>query len=418
MVDGTDADVRQVWPHPRLRVAVAAEDWAAVFREWRRLTGRSQTRLGALVGLAQSDVSDIERGRRRVTSQEVRQRIVAGLGVPPELLGAEPSGGWPVAAFVLPSLAPDADLLDRITRVVREPGRVDAASVDWLDRLLAEHRRVEDTIGSGPLFDVMRRQLSTVVDLHAGAVGELATRTVRLAAEHAQFLAWLCQDRNEQPSALAWYDRAHDWALAAEDANMAATTLSMKAHAAWSAGDARRCVALAEAARWHDVRTSLGVQGMASQMVARGHAIAGDSDATRRLLDEAQLLITRAAERPEDEPPWLYFYDEAWFTLQRGMAELHLRHWTEATHLLRTGLAGVPETYRRDRAWYQACLAHAYAGAGEVEAAATTALSCIPDAAIVGRPHTWNELCATVAVLLRKGAPEAHPIQDLMRSHE
>ncbi|WP_433369389.1 hypothetical protein [Streptosporangium sp. CA-115845] len=47
------------------------------------------------------------------------------------------------------------------------------------------------------------------------------------------------------------------------DVNMATTTLSMKAHQAWSAGNARRCVRLADAARWHDGRVTPGVRGMA-----------------------------------------------------------------------------------------------------------------------------------------------------------
>jgi hypothetical protein len=72
-------------------------------------------------------------------------------------------------------------------------------------------------------------------------------------------------------------------------------------------------------------RVTPGVQGMAAQMEARGHALAGDASPARSLLDEAQALIDRAASRPEDEPPWMYFYGENWFRLQRGMAELHLQ---------------------------------------------------------------------------------------------
>ncbi|GAA1734208.1 hypothetical protein GCM10009734_44720 [Nonomuraea bangladeshensis] len=44
------------------------------------------------------------------------------------------------------------------------------------------------------------------------------------------------------------------------------------------------------------------MQGMAAQTAARGHAEMG--------------------EHPEDEPPWMYFYDDGWFDMQRGMAEL------------------------------------------------------------------------------------------------
>ncbi|WKK21537.1 helix-turn-helix transcriptional regulator [Streptomyces olivoreticuli] len=391
-----------LWTHPQLVAAVTSEDWGTLLRTYRRLTGMSQMKLGELIGLVQPDVSAIERGRRRVTSVEVRQRIVSGLGVPPELRDE---------ASVVPSLglvgvAPDADLLARVTSAVDGTTRVDTATLDWLDRLLAEHRRAEDIIGSRPLVDIMRGQLRTVMELHASARGALADRVVRLASEHAQFLAWMAQDQDDTATALAWYDRSHEWALEAGDADMAATTLNMKAHMAWSNGRATRCVRLAEASRWSAPGSSLGVQGMAVQMAARGHALNQEADEARRLLDEGQKLMALAAERPEDQPPWMYFYDETWFTLQRGMAELHLRAWPRAIEQLTAGLAALPDGYRRDKTWYRTCLAHALAGADEPQQALAVALESIPDAAEIGRPHAWNELHTTAALLLRRGAAE------------
>ncbi|GAA0338669.1 helix-turn-helix transcriptional regulator [Streptomyces blastmyceticus] len=391
-----------LWTHPQLVAAVTSEDWGALLRTYRRLTGMSQMKLGELIGLVQPDVSAIERGRRRVTSMEVRQRIVSGLGVPPELRDE---------ASVVPSLglvgvAPDADLLARVTSAVDGTTRVDTATLDWLDRLLAEHRRAEDVIGSRPLVDIMRGQLRTVMELHASARGAVADRVVRLASEHAQFLAWMAQDQDDTATALAWYDRSHEWALEAGDADMAATTLNMKAHMAWSNGRATRCVRLAEASRWSAPGSSLGVQGMAVQMAARGHALNQEADEARRLLDEGQKLMALAAERPEDQPPWMYFYDETWFTLQRGMAELHLRAWPRAIEQLTTGLTALPDDYRRDKTWYRTCLAHALAGADEPQQALAVALESIPDAAEIGRPHAWNELHTTAALLLRRGAAE------------
>ncbi|PBC84470.1 MULTISPECIES: DNA-binding protein [unclassified Streptomyces] len=409
-----------LWSHPRLAAALLDEDWGAVFRTYRRLAGISQMRLGELVGLVQPDVSEIERGRRRVTSVEVRQRIIAGLGIARERLSAAAPGveALPVPGLAFSGTAPDEDLLSRVTNAVDGSHRVDTATLDWLDRLLAEHRRAEDFIGSRPLVAVMSQQLRTVVDLYAGARGPLAERVVRLAAEHAQFLAWMAQDQGQSAAALAWYDRSHEWALEAGDSDMAATTLSMKAHMAWSGGRGNRCVRLAEAARWSAPHTSLGVQGMAAQMEARGHALSHAPDEAHRLLDDAQDLIGRAAQRPEDEPPWMYFYDETWFTLQRGMAAMHLGDWPGATRHITTGLDALPTGYRRDRAWYLSCLAHAHAAAGETEQALAAALLSVPDAADIGRPHAWNELHTTASVLLRRRVPEGRRLTDALREHD
>ncbi|MEU6505104.1 helix-turn-helix transcriptional regulator [Streptomyces sp. NPDC046942] len=405
-----------LWTHPALAAALARDNWGEVFRTYRKLTGLSQTKLGERVGLVQPDVSDIERGRRRVTSVEVRQRIVSGLGIPHH--EGQPAKKVPVSALAVAGPGPDEDLLARVTSVVDAEHHVDAPTLDWLDRLLAEHRRAEDQIGSRPLVDVMRQQLRAVVDLYAGARGSLMDRVVRLASEHAQFLAWMAQDQAQTAAALAWYDRSHEWALEAGDANMAATTLSMKAHMAWSGGRGTRCVRLAEAARWSAPGTSLGVQGMAAQMAARGHALNGDADKAHRHLDQAQDLISRAAERPEDEPPWMYFYGETWFTLQRGMAALHLRDWRTAVEHLTVGLDALADEYRRDKTWYRACLAHALAGAGEAAQALSVAVASVPDAAAVGRPHSWNELHAAAALLLRRGAPEGRLLVAALREYD
>lgn len=319
----------------------------------------------------------------------------------------------PVPAVALPSLAPDPDLYERLTRAVREPRRVDEAAVRWLERCLAEHRRVEDTTGSRPLLPVVRAQLAVVAELAHGAGGPLGERLVGLAAEYAQFVAWMCQDSGDLAAALAWYDRAHAWALEAGDARLAATTLSMRAHQAWSIGDGRACVRLAEAARLHDGLTTPGVQGMAAQMAARGHALMGEAEAARVLLDEAERLIVRATERPEDEPAWMYFYDDGWFAMQRGMAEIELGAGDRAVPLLEAGLARLPEAYRRDRAWFGSCLAKAHLLTGDADAAAGTALRFAEDALAVNA-YAVRTLREVAAELRDTGIAAARDLGDLL----
>lgn len=319
----------------------------------------------------------------------------------------------PLPAVALPALAPDPDLYDRITQAIREPRRVDDATVRWLQRCLAEHRRVEDTTGSGPLLPVVRAQLAVVAELAHGAGGATGERLVGLAAEYAQFVAWMCQDSRNLGAALAWYDRAHGWALEAGDALLAATTLSMRAHQAWSIGDGRTCVRLAEAARLHDGRTTPGVQGMAAQMAARGHARLGEAKSARTLLDEAEELINRAAAHPEDEPPWMYFYDDAWFAMQRGMAEIELGAGDRAVPLLEAGLSRLPEPYRRDRAWFGSCLARAHLLKGDADAAAGTALQVAADAIAVNA-YAVRTLREVASALRDTKTPAVRDLDDLL----
>lgn len=359
-------------------------------------------------------LSKVIRGHKH-GSRELALHMDKMLGAGGTLVTAwERSARPPVPVMPLASAAPGADLYDRITRAVDNPPRVDVPVVEWLERTLAEHRRVNDTVGATPLLGLIRSQLSVVAGFTRSASGPLAGQLVDLAAQYAQFVAWMCIEIRDHGAGLAWYDRARDWAEEAGDANMAATTLSMKAHLAWSVHDARRCVQMAQAARWYDRQVTPGVQGMAAQMEARGHALAGDAGAARRLLDEAQELIGRAAGRPEDEPGWMYFYGEDWFTLQRGMAELHLRNWQGAADLLSAGLAALPEWYRRDRAWYGACLASAHAGAGDAEQAGAVALAFAADVKAVNS-YARGELLGAAGVLDGIGARQAEVIRDALR---
>ncbi|HUY47535.1 MAG TPA: XRE family transcriptional regulator [Streptosporangiaceae bacterium] len=319
----------------------------------------------------------------------------------------------PIPSLELLAIAPDADLYDRITKTVNEPARVDGAVVEWLERTLDEHRRVEDAVGARPLLGLIRAQLVTVTEFTRSAPGPLTDRLVSLASQYAQFVAWMCIATHDHAAALAWYDRAHDWAQQAGDANMAATALSMKAHLAWSAGDPRRCIQMAKAARWPGSRVTPGVQGMAAQMGARGHALAGEAKSARSLLDEAQELVRRAAERPEDEPPWMYFYGEDWFRLQRGMAEAHLGNWSAAADLLTRGLTALPESYRRDRAWYGACLANAHAMAGDAECAESVALHFAGDIAALN-DYARAELLKAARSLDRRAARQGRTIKEAL----
>ncbi|MFD7552476.1 helix-turn-helix domain-containing protein [Streptomyces sp. NPDC059816] len=119
----------ELWDRPAMRRALADRDMATVFRLVRQYTGASQSRLGAVTGLAQSDVSAIERGARTVTSADVLDRITAGLHIPNGLTapvtaaaGTRPGGtgrfapaGPPDGARVGPASGP-ADAEDPVKR--------------------------------------------------------------------------------------------------------------------------------------------------------------------------------------------------------------------------------------------------------------------------------------------------------------
>uniref|UniRef100_UPI003D73F867 helix-turn-helix domain-containing protein n=1 Tax=Streptomyces sp. bgisy153 TaxID=3413793 RepID=UPI003D73F867 len=130
---------RELWADGRLRAAWAARDWPTLIRRYRALAGISQQRFGELVGVDQAYVSRLERGRARVTSEDVVARFVEGLQVPSELGGVRhdtEGQEW----------APSPELRERIAHA-HATGRTDLRTADWIGRVLAEHRRAEDEVG-------------------------------------------------------------------------------------------------------------------------------------------------------------------------------------------------------------------------------------------------------------------------------
>lgn len=90
---------------------------------------------------------------------------------------------------------------------------------------------------------------------------------------------------------------------------------------------------------------------------------------------------------------------------------LELGDGRRATTYLERGLTALPESYRRDRAWYGACLARAHAIQGDAEAAVATALNTAPDATELN-PYALAELQRTAQDLAWVSAPGAQAIKD------
>lgn len=329
------------WADIRLRAAWAREDWGAVLREYRRAAGISQLQLGALIGMPQSHISLIERGRRRVEQAAVIRRITEGLAVPSELLGISTADTrW----------SPDPELTERIA-CAHATGRTDTRSAEWIARVLAEHRRAEDD-GSGPdLWPVVRSQLDAVTRLIPGASGTGADRLMLLAAEHAHWLSWVASGQGRRGPAMAWLDVAHGWALDAGNADMASWLTRVRAYYTLGAGDPVRALRTAETAVQGSGALSPGAESIASHTAAMAAAAVGDRDLARRLADDSYELALRVPDEGE-RPGWLYWLSPTRATLLLGEAAHAARDWSTAADALERGLEGL-DGFPRDQAFYR-----------------------------------------------------------------
>lgn len=336
------------WADARLRAAWASNDWAAIFREYRRASGASQLTLGSLVGMPQSHVSLIENGKRQVTSADVIARITEGLDVPDELRGLPERPDSASATW-----GPDPELSERIARA-HSTGRIDVRSADWIARVLAEHRRAEDVIGGKDLWPVVRSQLDAVTRLLPVASGSVADRLLILAGEHAHWLSWVAASEGHRGAAFAWLDLANGWAVDAGSADMASWVTRVRSYYTLNHGDPVRALRTAEVAQQAPGLLSPGASSIAAHAAALAAAAVGERDRSRRLAQESYELALRVPD-PSDRPGWLYWLDPVRAKLNYGEAAHAARDWSVAVDAFREGLEGL-EGFPRDQAFYAARL--------------------------------------------------------------
>src|ERR1700750_1631219 len=124
---------------------------------------------------------------------------------------------------------------ERLARVAAAPRTVDAATVDALAAILANMRRLEDSVGAGPLVPATPGTLRLVESLADEARGPIRPRVVDLAGQWAQFAGWLRAATGQSAKARGGYARTLEPATEVGNEDLIATSLSMRGNLAWMA---------------------------------------------------------------------------------------------------------------------------------------------------------------------------------------
>jgi hypothetical protein len=90
-----------------------------------------------------------------------------------------------------------------------------------------------------------------------------------IAAQYAQFAGWLNADAMRLTVANAWHDRALGWSAESGGADMTASTLNLKAHAAFLGGKVGPVIGLSQAVQ-RGTASNADVRALAMQLEARG----------------------------------------------------------------------------------------------------------------------------------------------------
>ncbi|GAB3087061.1 helix-turn-helix domain-containing protein [Micromonospora schwarzwaldensis] len=407
------------WSHGEVLTALAARDIGGLFRWITSLTGASQSRIGAAVGLEQGYVSRIMAGRK-VTSIDVLERIADGCRMPDQariVMGLAPQQATvpsPPAHLTpgRPSESPttrtwhddvrsaielwrgDVNRRDVLRQVafnsagytlpalrwftapdpapVTQPGRnaVGQPQIDTIRAMTATYRGLDNQYGGGHARDTVARYLHQEVTplLTDGRYDHrTGQRLLGAAAELAQLAGWQAYDTAEHGIAQRYLTLALDFAHAAGDDGLGAEILAAMSHQATYLGHTATGLDLARAAGQAARRAGFPVLA-AEAHVMEAHALAKarDERACAAALHEAEQALDRADR--STEPQWLSYFDEAYLSAKFGHCFHALGRNTHAERFAARSLR-MDNRYVRGRAFNLALLASIQAQQGETDRA-------------------------------------------------
>ncbi|BCB82617.1 hypothetical protein Pflav_090270 [Phytohabitans flavus] len=236
-------------------------------------------------------------------------------------------------------------------------------------------------------------------------------RLLGLLAEAAQLTGWLVADAGDPAGALAAYRTALAAAADAGDRPLAAHVLGSASHLLAGHGDPRGALLLARSGMAGAGRAAPAtLRALLLHRVAFAAALCGERRAAHDALGQA---ATAAARRdPAQDPPWLYWLDEAELSAMTGRCMAALGRPLRAEPLLTAAVSrtGQPRT----AALYGAWLARVCLDLGEVERAGEVAGDALLDAVRSGSARAAAEVVGVRPRLAaHRDVPEARRFAEL-----
>ncbi|MET8161010.1 hypothetical protein ABZT47_32025 [Sphaerisporangium sp. NPDC005289] len=231
-------------------------------------------------------------------------------------------GGAP-AVILLRHLSPPEK--DRLAAAVRASARVDAATVEVIEKLTARCRRLDDDFGPQTVLPIVDGQRRLVTDLlsRTTLLPDLRDRLTYSYAELSQFAGWLHHDLMDHEGARLRYQEGLTAAHEIRDGTMIAylhTCLSYVAVYRGQIGQALDHVYAAQG--WARHSPSNLTRSVHAMELARVLARRGETNESERALAYASGMVEQP--RTEADPAYLY-----WWTVgqvQASTADCQL-HW-------------------------------------------------------------------------------------------
>ncbi|GAA3712735.1 hypothetical protein GCM10022224_092900 [Nonomuraea antimicrobica] len=257
----------------------------------------------------------------------------------------------------------------------RRVGRADIAAIHEVTRSFGE---LDNRFGSGRVRSSVVKYLDTAVAplLKDGSYGESTGRQLAAAAAELTRLAgWMAYDMEQHGLAQRYLIQALRLARGADDHTLGGEILAGMAHQAIYMGQSAHALDLARAAQISARKA--GVQTLlasAHVLEAHAHAGLGDARACGGSLHEAERAFE--TRRPEDEPSWLSYFDEAYLAAKFAHCFRDLGEGERVVRQARRSL-DMDGRYVRGRMFNLSLLAAGLVQCGELEEACTVAAGAL-----------------------------------------
>ncbi|WP_327679883.1 hypothetical protein [Kitasatospora sp. NBC_00458] len=392
---------------PEMVSACAARDFAQIFQLAKRRGGFHPSRIARACELTPSRVGEVMRGKPKITTMDVIERIADGLRIPGHMLGLA-DRSWERPAV------PEQRQPTAVARPVQEDRPVAAGASGDLDEILAvaagtrvtptmlrslqasieDYWRHDDEHGGEALRPAVIGQLKYVKGILRDTADPAFRHSLHgIAAELARLTGWTYFDARQHSAARGYFTESLRLAREIDDRPFIANVLACLSLQATYQDKAEDAVTLARAAQ-DSARLDGGTPRLLAMLYMReafGHASAHDQAATYEAIGEAQHHFGRIAPS-DDDPAWLQYFDHTKLTVDTGIALGQLGDATAAEPLIAEALRAEPTANLRGRAFHTFWLARTQLQGLKVELACTTAGQALDLAAIVESPRVVAHL--------------------------
>jgi tetratricopeptide (TPR) repeat protein len=259
---------------------------------------------------------------------------------------------------------------ERLSRALRQPSRVDRATVTSLASLTVMLESRESQESPRALLGPVEGHLGNVATLLAGSP-PLRPQLCSIAGETAALAGWLAFDIEDRPAAAGYFRVGIDAAKEADDralgAYLVGSSCVQPAYRERPFARLRRLEGRTFGFARSDASPS--TRAWLATLEAEAHALAGDTSKCLRLFDEAEIAMSRAGEEDEARRPRVAFFDPHRLAGERGVALARLGQPEAAQEVLRPALTSLDPSVVKTRPRLLTALATAHVQQGDVDRA-------------------------------------------------